>query len=303
MRDIAFKKKHKMDVAGKGFEVFLLVVLVLYCISLLVPLFWMFFASFKTFDDYILNSFSLPKEWKFSNYAEVFDVFKVAYKGKTGGRVIYGFLPMTFYSIVWTFGASAIHVVITSMCAYALAGFNFKGKNFIYNLGIIVMIIPIVGSTPSALILREHLGIRNNMLLLMLTSESCAFSGLHFLLLYAAFKGISVTYREAVYIDGGNNYTAFFKVILPMILPSMVAVFILKFLATWTDYSTFIIWLPSYPSLAVGMYLFEQQATKTGVSMPVVLATFVVVIIPTSILYLGTQNILMSKFTIGGLKG
>ncbi|MBR0188789.1 MAG: carbohydrate ABC transporter permease [Clostridia bacterium] len=303
MQTKTYKKRNKTDVVGKGFEIFLLVFLIVYCISLLIPLIWMLFSSFKSFDDYILNSFGLPKSWKFSNYSEVFKVFKVAYKGKNGGRITYGFLPMTVYSIIWTFGASTVHVIITSMCAYALAGFEFKGKNFIYNLGIVVMIVPIVGSTPSALILREQLGIRNNMLPLMLTSESCAFSGLHFLLLYAAFKGVSMTYREAVYIDGGNNYTAFFKVILPMIIPSMVAVFVLKFLVTWTDYSTFIIWLPSYPSLAVGMYLFEQSATKTGVSMPVVLATFVVVIIPTTALYFATQNVLMSKFTVGGLKG
>lgn len=292
-----------MDKVGKGFEIFLLVLLIVYAISLLIPLMWMLIASFKTFDDYILSSFSLPKKWEFSNYVKVFEVFKVPYKGKNGGRITYGFGAMAAYSVVWTFGCSLVHVVITSMCAYALAGFDFKGRNFIYNLGIIVMIVPIVGSMPSAMILREQLGIRNNMFLLMLTSESCAFSGLHFLLLYAAFKGIPNTYREAVYIDGGNNYTAFFRVVMPMIIPSMVAVFVLKFLAAWTDYSTFLIWLPSYPSLSVGMYLFEQSATKKGVSMPVVLATFVVVIIPTTTLYLATQNILMSKFTVGGLKG
>ena len=172
--------KSTMDKVGKGFEIFLLVFLIVYSISLLIPLIWMLLASFKTFDDYILNSFGWPKQWEFSNYAKVFEVFEVPYKGKNGGRVTFGFGPMAFYSVIWTFGCSFVHVAITSMCAYALAGFEFKGKNFIYNLGIIVMIVPIVGSRPSALILREQLGIRNNMLFLMLTSESCAFSGLHF---------------------------------------------------------------------------------------------------------------------------
>ena len=266
------KMKSAVDRLGKGFEIFLLVVLVVYCLSLMLPLIWMLLASVKSFDDYLLNSFGIPKTWNFSNYKEVFEVFKVPYKGKNGGRVTYGFVPMAYYSVIWTFGTAFVHVALNAMCAYALAAFNFKGKNLIYNIGIFVMVIPIVGSTPSAMILRESMGIRNNMFLLMFTSENCAFSG-------------------------------FFKVVLPMILPSMVAVFVLKFLASWTDYSTFLIWLPSYPSLSVGMFLFEQSATKTGVSMPVVLATFVVVTIPTVILYFATQNILMSKFTVGGLKG
>ena len=296
-------KKSGWDIFGKCFEILLLLFLIIYCITLLIPLIWMFISSFKAIDDYTLNMFGLPNRWVISNYEQVFEVFKVQYTTKSGDIVKYNIWGMAVYSIIWTFSSSFVHVLFCSMCAYVLAKFRFFGSEFLYSLGIFVMIIPIIGSTPAIMLLRRQLGIYNNMLLLLLTSQSGAFSGLHFMLLYAAFKRVPSTYGEAVKIDGGNNYTIFFRIMLPMVIPSMVAIFVLQFLATWSDYNTFIIWLPSYPSLSVGVYKFQQESTKTGLPMPIVLATLIIVIIPTTALYLGTQKILMSKFTVGGLKG
>lgn len=297
------ERKATIDIVGKCFTIILLALLIVYCVSLLVPLIWLLLSSFKEFDDYLLSSFGFPKSFRWQNYAEVFDVFKITLKSKSGGRSTYGILAMAGSSLLYTTGSAFFHVLLISQCAYVLSSFRFKGRNFIYNLGIIIMIVPIVGSTPAMMILRRQIGIYNNMALLILTSQSTAFSGLHFLLLYAAFSRVPQTYREAVYIDGGGNYIAFFKVVLPMVVPSMVAVFVLVFLASWTDYNTYVMWLPSYPSIGYGVWLFQESATKQGISMPVVLATFVVVIVPTVALYLGTQKILMSKFTVGGLKG
>ena len=303
MSKITTGKKSGWDIFGKAFEILLLIFLIAYCISLLIPIFWMFFSSFKTIDDYTLNMFGLPRRWIIDNYVEVFEVFKVQYTTKTGNIVRYNIWGMAIYSIIWTFSLSFIHVLVNSMCAYCLTKFRFFGSKFLFSLGIFVMIIPIIGSTPAVMLLRRQLGIYDNMLLLLLTSQSTAFSGLHFMLLYAAFNRVPSTYGEAVKIDGGNNYTIFFRIVLPIALPSMVAIFVLQFLATWSDYNTFILWLPSYPSLSVGVYKFQQEASRQGLPMPVVLATLIIVIIPTTALYLGTQKILLSKFNVGGLKG
>ena len=296
-------KKSGWDVFGKSFEIFLLVILMLYCATLLVPIFWMLLGSFKTLDGYALDMFGWPKRWVIDNYVQVFEVFKVQYTTKAGNIVKYNIWGMSLYSVIWTFSISFVHVLLTSMCAYCLAKFRFFGSKFLYSLGILIMIVPIIGSTPAMMLLRRQLGIYNNMFLLLLTSQATAFSGLHFMLMYAAFKRVPSTFGEAVKIDGGNNFTIFFRIALPIVLPSMVAIFVLQFLASWADYNTFIIWLPSYPSLSVGMYKFQQEASKAGRPMPVVLATLVIVIIPTTALYLGTQKILMSKFNVGGLKG
>ena len=293
-----------LEIFGSFFKWFLWVLLVIYCVSLIIPIIWLLLNSLKTHEDYILHPFGWPEQWLPSNYAEVFNVLKIQLTAKDGSLMEYGIFPMAVYSIIYSFGQCFFIVLNLTLVAYVIARYNFIGRNFLFSLGIVIMIVPIVGSLPAAMVLKTKFGIYNNMFLYIITSVSTAFSGLHFLLLHAAFKNIPQSYSEAVFLDGGGHYTALFRVMLPMIAPTCVAIFVLNFLGTWNDYNTFIIWLPSYPSLAVGLYLFEQAADKGGkISGPVILAAFVVVVIPTVILYLSTQGILMKKFTVGGLKG
>ena len=212
--------------AGKGLRIIsniimitLLVVLILYCVTLLVPIFWMLINSFKTLPDYLLHPFQLPRQFTFEPYKEVFNILKADFLSKEGAKITYGLWPMAFYSIVYTFGYSAFYVIITAIVAYVLARYVFPGRNFIYSLGIIVMIVPIIGSLPSAMYMYQKLGIYNNMLALILVSPSTAFSGTYFLLFYAALKNIPKTYSEAAQIDGASHFTVMWRIIMPMIIP------------------------------------------------------------------------------------
>lgn len=304
MKQSTAKEGKSLRIISNIVTITLLVVLIIYCLTLLVPIFWMLINSFKTLPDYLLHPFQLPEKFTFDTYKEVFSILKADFISKEGAKITYGLWPMAFYSIIYTFGYSVFYVLVTAIVAYVIARYKFPGRNFIYSLGIIVMIVPIIGSMPSAMYIYRKLGIYNNMLALILISPSTAFSGTYFLLFYAALKGIPDTYSEAAFIDGAKHFTVMWRVIMPLIVPSMVAVFVLVFLGTWNDYNTFLVWLPSYPSLSVGLYLFEQGTTKAGsVGMPTILASFVVVIVPTVILYVSTQGILMSKLNVGGLKG
>ena len=302
LRNKMENKQKVSNIIAKTLYWILFLSLIVYCISLLLPLIWLVLTSFKSTEEYVLDVFGLPKEFRWKNYLEVFEEFKLPYL-KDGRRVLYGLVPMFFWSLVYTFSSNAFGLLLTVMCAYVLSSFDFRGKNFIFNVGIVVMTIPLVGTGLTSMILKKNLGIHDNMLLFILTGPSTAFSGFHFMILYGAFKGVSRTYREAVYIDGGGNYVAFFRIVLPMIMPTVTALFIMCIAGAWLDYNTFLIWLPSYPNIGVGIFSFESQATKLGVSAPVVMASFVVVIIPTIIIYILSQNVILSKFTIGGLKG
>lgn len=298
------KDGRKITLVSKIFSWTMWSILVIYCLSLLFPLYWLLMSSLKSYEDYLLHPFQFPQQWVFQNYADVFDYFRVEFKAKDGTNILYGMFPMALYSIIYTFSYSFLQVLVTAMMAYVLARYKFFGRDFLYTLGIVVMIVPIVGSMPSAMYMRRVMGIYNNMFLHIITTPSTAFSGTYFLLLYAAFRNVPQSFSEAVFLDGGGHYTALFRVVLPMVVPSCIAVFVLTFLASWNDYNTFVVWLPSYPSLSVGLYLFEREALYSGkVTTPVILASFVIVIIPTCALYLGTQGILMKKFMVGGLKG
>ena len=71
------------------------VILLLFCVSLLVPFFWMVFTSFKNPIDYVLNVFGLPEQFEFENYASVFKLLKIRVVIE-GGLVEYNILNMLF---------------------------------------------------------------------------------------------------------------------------------------------------------------------------------------------------------------
>ena len=104
------------------------------------------------------------------------------------------------------------------------------------------------------------------MLLHILTSPATCFSGMNFLLLYGAFKSLPWDYAEAVFIDGGNDYTAFFKMYLPMILPT-VSTFVVANVATlFTNQANLYAFFGEkvdYANQTLGYYLFVL-VNKTG---------------------------------------
>ena len=187
--------------------------------------------------------------------------------------------------------------------AYVIAKYKFPGRDFIYNLGIVIMIVPIIGNLPSAMVVRTKIiPTYDNMLLTILTGPCTCFSGLYFMLLYGAFKELPWDYAEQVFVDGGNHYTAFIRMYLPMILPTSMVMFVLSFLGAWNDYSTFMMWLPSTPNLAYGLYMLKANS-KVSLSTPALMAGFTLIVIPTVVIYIASQKLILSKFTVGGLKG
>lgn len=295
------EKSRKFDVSNVIMKGLTMIVLWALALSLAVPVIWMLYSSFKDGFEYLVNSFSLPKHWTFENYIEVVKVLEVDVVVYQKGIVTYGIGAMVGYSIVYTFGMSIMGVLMPAITSYALAKYKFPGSNILYSVGLVVMIIPIVGSMPSQMQIYKVLGIYDNLWLFMLVSAGPF--GFNFFLLYGAWKSIPWDYAEAAYIDGGGHWTILFRIMFPMMIPTFTALFVLGFIGAWNDYQTPYIWLPSTPNMASGLFTFQGTASSLGLPMPTVLAGFVIVAIPSSVLFLLFQKIITSQFTIGGLKG
>jgi ABC-type glycerol-3-phosphate transport system permease component len=290
-------------VLDRTVRVILWTTMVIYCISLLVLPIWMLMTSFRGILDYNSKPFAWPESWNWNNYADAYKSLSVTViQGVT--KTEYSMLDLAVFSLVWSLAASFIGVATTTVVAYVIAKYKFPGRDFLFNLGIIIMIVPIIGSLPAAMQVRRALGIYDNMFMMLITGPSTAFSGLNFLLLYGIFKAMPWDYAEAIFIDGGSHRAAFVHAYLPMALPTCTVLFVLSFLGCWNDYSTFMLWLPSTPNLAYGIYLFEQNAAGVAnSSVPVVMAGFTMALIPSIILYLASQRLILAKFNVGGLKG
>ena len=299
-----FRKKHVVKESNpfivKAFIILMSVLLFVYCVSLLLPLFWMLMTSLKDEINYTIDNFGFPTTLHFENFSDVL----TKYLYVDIGNLRYGVDTMFMNSIILAVGSTFMNVFFTILCAYALSRFSFKGNKLIYTIGVVIMVMPIVGSLPATFMIKRALNIYDNMFLHILTSGG-GFSGMNFLILYAAFKAIPKDFNEAAEIDGAGDYLILFRIMMPMILPTATTLFVLGFIGAWNDYSTPLVWLPSYPNLPFGMYAFQMGATGggDGAGMTVIMAGFVIVMIPTVIIYACAQKIMNSNFVVGGIKG
>ena len=276
--------------------------LFIFTFSLLIPLIWMIYTAMKPSLEYFENSFRLPQNWTFRNFLTVLPMLQIRILTDRG-EVLFRVWDMLGTSVIWAAGNAFVSQFFTLITAYVIAKYKFIGKNVIYMIGIFVMIVPIIGALPSQMVVKKALGIYDSMFMHIITSPGVCFSGLWFLLYYAAFQGVPWEYAEAAFIDGAGHYKVMFKIMLPMMIPTFSAIFLLGFLGTWNDYNSFIMWLPSYANLAYGMYLFQLDASNYGASMPQIMAGFIICMIPTVILYVSSQKLITSKLMVGGLKG
>lgn len=290
MRNIASRKSTLSEKITAIVFFVLFVVIAFICIY---PLFWAFNNSLKTFDNYSKNSFALTQDWAFYNYVRIF--LGEFYCGD------YLYLGMLFNSLWMVVVRVFVNVASSAMLAYAIAKFRFPGKEFLYVVVIFVNTIPIIGSGPAAFKLLDSLNMVENPLTIWLSWAS-GFD-FAFIVLYGYFKGVSPAYSESAYIDGASEMRTFISIVLPQVVPCLVAIMITQAIGVWNDYGTVMIYLRDYPNLAYGLYEFSTGSRYAEDSKPLFFAAATISAVPIIVLYACTQNLIMTNMTAGGLKG
>ena len=203
-------------------------------------------------------------------------------------------------SIYFIVVGSGLELFFTTAVSYVISKYKFKGRNFIYSVAIFAMTMPIIGNMASGIKLRAAFGIYDNLLAVFFTAGAGAF-GFNFLMLYAFFKSVPWSYAEAVFIDGGNHFTVFFRIMLPLAMPMVTTLFILSAIAGWNDYTTPMLYFPSFPNVAMGLYMVSQTLTRGDMST--YYAALVITTVPVVALFAGFSDKIMKNYSIGGLKG
>ena len=210
------------------------------------------------------------------------------------------FLDMTFNSIWFSIGSMVISLFFESAVTYIVCKYKFPGRNLLYNLVIFRLMLPIVGSLPSAYRVYKAFGLMNSPLILVTATD--ALSGANFLIVYAFYKSISWEYAEAAFIDGANHFEVYFKIMFPMVMPAVSVLFITGFIGRWNEYMTVSIFMDEMPTLAYGLYVFAERS-KTAANDIVYYAGVTIAAIPFVVMFVLFQNTIMQTVYIGGIKG
>ena len=282
-------------------------VLVAYTISLLFPFVWSIITSLRdpiafTMDRYA--GFGLwPRDWGApgtwaNNYKTMFEQFGLMVATESGAQRKVKMLEMVYNSILYAGGSAILGTVACLLVAYATSKFKFRFCSVIYTTVIIQMILPIVGSLPSEIKMATQLGLYDTMVGMWIMKTYV--SGLYFLVFYSSFQLIPNEYVEAAQLDGAGNYNIMFRIMFPFVKGSIFTIFLLKFIALWNDYQTPLLYMPTHPTFAYGIYEFSR-GSNTG-ELPVQLAAAMTMAIPLFAIFVAFQKRLLGDITIGGLK-
>ena len=284
----AFRRKSKSQTV-----VFAIVfaLFVLYAAGLLYPFLYALVIALKENGRaFMREPVKLTFPLYFSNFAEAFKSLKLYDTG---------FFGMTVNSLWYAAGSTLCMLTACTCVAYVMAKYKFRGRGIIYAVAIFSMMIPIYGALPAQFKLYTTLGMVDSPLLLI---SSFTGFGMYFIYIYSFFKNLSWSYAEAAFIDGAGNLKVFVSIMLPMVLPSLTALFVMNFVTVWNDYQGPVIWLPNMPTLASGLYTYEFNMRYTA-NQPVYFAGVLISIIPVLAIFVIFQNTIMQNVYTGGLKG
>lgn len=302
MAEKEFKKKKKTSLEGEmsPLMIVLCVILSCYVISLVVPFFWGILTSLKGKYELRSNVFGLPQDWLFSNYVTAFNAYtmKITY----GATFTWVYLEeMLLNSFLHSIGCSVIKTFCVCIVAYVTAKFShFIFSKFLNTLVLILMMIPIVGSLPSELALARALGLYDHIWGLWLMAFN--FLGMHYFVFSAMFSNIPKDYADAAYIDGASEWQVLGKIMLPMARNTFFVIVLLNFIGYWNDYSTALLYLPSHPTLALGLHSFSTSTDNELASVPMKLTGCMILLLPILTLFLIFHDKMIGKISIGGLK-
>jgi multiple sugar transport system permease protein len=252
----------------------------------IIPILWMVLSSFKSLEDMFRVPMDwLPNPWYFQAYPE-------AWAQRDFTRY---FLNSAFISISITLG----NILFCSMAGYALAKFRFVGRQFLFLTILSTLMLPLeVTMVPLFLIIKEF-SWQNTYMGIIVPFLADAFG---VFLMRQYILGIPDELIEAARIDGMHEFGIFFKIILPLSKPAMIALAIFTFREAWDMYiwPLIIITKEQLRPITVGVALFMSNY---GTYWNQLLAVATIAMVPMFIMFLILQRYFIRGIVLSGLKG
>lgn len=229
----------------------------------------------------------LPSEMTFSNFKEAW--------------VSQNFAMYLFNSVIVTLTSFALIFFFASMLAFAYSRFEFKGKKLSFAILMSGLVIPSLTLLIPQFILIRQLGLFDSRWGLIVVYAAGAIPFTTFLL-KGFFDSISRDIDESVEMEGGNAWTLFASIIIPLSKPAFVPATIFNALTVWEEFpwALTIINDPAKRTLPIALANFQgQYTTQWGI----VFAGSLIAIIPIILLFLLLQRYFIAGITAGAVKG
>ena len=275
-----------------------ILLLVFFSLFVLIPLAYMLSTSLKT----EAQLFVWPMQWipdpiAWENYIEAFNQLGRIAPGLTFWRILANTLFITLL-------AMTAELIAVTLVAYGFARFRFPGRDVLFIIMLATMMMPwITTLIPTFLIWRTLKLIDTyDPLVLRIWLGGGAWA---VFLLRQFYLTIPREMEEAAIIDGANTFQIYYKIMLPLIKPALLALAVLIFQGNWNNFLGPLIYLNTtvtFP-LVVALRFFQESISKEAPKWHYMMAMSTVMALPILILFFVAQRYFIEGLTVGAVKG
>ena len=296
MADLSFNETQQSTVGKTALRIILYLLLTLFALYYLLPLFVMVTTSLKSLEEIRTGSLiALPRE-------VTFDPWKIAWATACTGIQCEGLRPYFWNSVLLTVPAVLLSTLIGALNGYVIAQWRFKGANLIFSLMLFGCFIPFqVVLLPMARLL-GLMGIAGTIpgLIFVHIIYGIGFTTLFFRNYYVT---IPLELVKAAKVDGANFLRIFWSIFLPLSLPIIVVTVIWQFTQIWNDF-LFGVSFSQSGTQPVTVALNNIVNSTTGVKeYNVDMAAAIIAALPTLLVYVVAGKYFIRGLTAGSVKG
>ena len=284
-------KKNTLSAQSRGKSA-LTVVFAILSLVYVFPVFMVVVNSFKQNTFVKTETFAMPTAESFAGWGNFVT-------GMTFGG--YPFINSVFYSVLITVLSTVLIVLFTSMAAYYITRVDSRICRVIYYLCVFSMVVPFQMVMFTLSKTADTLKLNTPWTIPIIYLGFGA--GLAVFMFVGFVKSIPLEIEEAAALDGSSPFQTFFKIVLPMMKPTLISVAILEIMWVWNDYLLpyLVLDMTKYRTLPIHIqYLKGSYGTvDLGATMALILLT----IIPVIVFYLSCQKHIIKGVAAGAVKG
>jgi multiple sugar transport system permease protein len=293
-RGVQRRRGRKRSLAGWILEIAKYALLIVLSASFVLPLYWMAMSALKNASQvYAIPPiwFPIPPRW--INYWEAWNVDKFS---------LYALNTVLRYALPVTLGA----VVSNAIVAYGFSRVQWPGRDLVFSVCLMTMMIPGQVTMIPVFIIFKQLGWVNSYKPLVIPSYFA--SAYTIFMLRQFFRTIPTELSDAARIDGANEFTIMWRIILPLVKPALAVVALFAFMGSWNDYMGPLIYINNtdlYP-LTMGLARLSASLNQVGIkelAYPYLMAISTIVTLPTVLIFFFAQRTFIEGITLTGLKG
>ncbi|HHX62818.1 MAG TPA: carbohydrate ABC transporter permease [Epulopiscium sp.] len=264
-------------------------ILILFSVSSIFPLIWMFYSSLKDKRVFNADIMGLPKNPSFKNYINI-----LTNKDYHIYESIINSFRVTILSV-------AMIVLFGFIVGYILARVKFKGNRIMYVLFLMGMLIPIHSLLVPIYVVFNKTGLSNKWYTLLIPYIAFGLPVAIFLV-EGFVKAIPTALEEAAAIDGSSFTRTLFQIIMPICKPILVTISIIQTFACWNEFSFALILIknPALQTVPLAMTQFTGQFSSDYTK---IMAAMLITMSPIIILYFGFSKQIIKGMVAGAIKG